>query len=64
MLFQGIKGVGKVLFMVLLFGSLVIVLAGRAELLGCTGVVLLQNIVKKDIPDLSDRACVCAEKER
>ena len=52
MLLQCIEGVCIVLCVVLLFRPLIIGLACHGELLGCSRVVLLQNAVKEDIPDL------------
>lgn len=52
MLFHCIESVLKVLFLVLLLGTLVVALACYVVLFCGTGVVVLENFVKEDIPNL------------
>ena len=58
MLLQCIQRVLEVLIMVLLLGPLVVGLAGDVELFGGSGVVVLQDFVEEDVPDLC-RLIVC-----
>ena len=52
MLLHSIEGVLEVLFLVLLLGTLVVALACYVVLFCGAGVVVLENFVKEDIPNL------------
>lgn len=51
-LFQCIQSVLKVLIMVLLFRGLVVALARHEEIVGGTLIILLQDFIEEDVPNL------------
>ncbi len=52
MIFKCIQGVLTIMVVILLLGGFVIALAGHVELLSRSRIIVLQNFVKEDIPNL------------